>query len=91
LRQCYSDRTSITHRIDVRRYAAQKRRSMAAHASQASGGSGPRTLALFLKLPGPLYRRIFATEWFIERGRQPGRAPVTDLFATLRHDCDART
>lgn len=87
LRSCYSDRASITHRIDVRAYSAQKRRSMAAHASQATGGSGPRTLAFFLKLPGPLYRRVFAAEWFIERGRQPGRAPVTDLFATLRQQC----
>jgi len=88
LRGSYSDRAAITHRIDVRGYTAQKRRSMAAHASQATGGSGPRTLAFFLKLPAPLYRRVFATEWFIERGRQPGRTPVTDLFATLRQDRD---
>jgi LmbE family N-acetylglucosaminyl deacetylase len=84
LRQSYSDRASITHRIDVRGFADQKRRSMAAHASQAAGGAGPRTLALFLKLPGPLYRRVFGAEWFIEARRTPSRPPLTDLFATLR-------
>jgi LmbE family N-acetylglucosaminyl deacetylase len=84
LRQSYSDRAAITHRIDVRRFASAKRRSMAAHASQAGGGAGPRTLALFLRLPGPLYRRVFGAEWFIEAGRRPARPAVADLFASLR-------
>jgi LmbE family N-acetylglucosaminyl deacetylase len=84
MRDSYSDRASITHRIDVRRYADHKRRSMAAHASQAAGGAAPRTLALFLKLPGPLYRRVFGAEWFIEAHRTPSRPPVADLFASLR-------
>ncbi|HST48642.1 PIG-L deacetylase family protein [Jatrophihabitans sp.] len=83
LRHSYSDRTAITHRIDVRRYAGAKRRSMAAHASQATGGDR-RTLALFTRLPGPLYRRVFGTEWFIEAGRPPGSPPLGDLFASLR-------
>jgi LmbE family N-acetylglucosaminyl deacetylase len=83
LRHSYSDRTAITHRIDVRGFVGAKRRSMAAHASQAAGG-GQRTLAFFLKLPGPLYRRVFGTEWFTEAGRTPGRPPVEDLFASLR-------
>jgi LmbE family N-acetylglucosaminyl deacetylase len=81
---CYSDRSSITHRIDVRRYLGPKRQSMAAHTSQASGGSGPRTLAFFLKLPRPIYRRVFGAEWFIERGRTPSSPPVADIFASLR-------
>ncbi len=84
LRDSYSDRASITHRVDVRAFADAKRRSMAAHASQAGGGAGPRTLAIFLKLPGPLYRRVFGAEWFIEVGRTPARPPLTDLFASLR-------
>ncbi|MEO6501551.1 MAG: PIG-L family deacetylase [Jatrophihabitantaceae bacterium] len=84
LRDSYSDGASITHRIDVRAFAGHKRRSMAAHASQAAGGSGPRTLAFFLKLPGPLYRRVFGAEWFIEVGRTPSRPPLADLFASLR-------
>jgi LmbE family N-acetylglucosaminyl deacetylase len=88
LRHSYSDREAITHRIDVRRYAGAKRRAMAAHASQAGGGSGRRTLALFLRLPGPLYRRIFGVEWFIEAGRTPARPPLPDLFASLRRPGD---
>jgi len=84
LRRSYSDRASITHRIDVRGFTEPKRRSMAAHASQAAGGGSPRTLALFLKLPRPLYRRIFGAEWFIEAGRTPVRPPLPDLFASLR-------
>jgi len=83
LRDSYTDGAAITHRIDVRAFAGAKRRSMAAHASQATGGDR-RTLALFLKLPGPLYRRVFGTEWFIEAGRTPGRPPLPDLFASLR-------
>jgi LmbE family N-acetylglucosaminyl deacetylase len=84
MRHSYSDRAVITHRIDVRGFTTAKRRSMAAHASQAGGGTGPRTLSFFLKLPSPLYRRVFGTEWFIEAGRVPGRPPVPDLFASLR-------
>jgi LmbE family N-acetylglucosaminyl deacetylase len=84
LRHSYSDRAAITHRIDVRAFTAAKRRSMAAHASQAGGGSGPRTLAFFLRLPGPLYRRVFGAEWFIEAGRTPARRPLPDLFTSLR-------
>ena len=84
MRHSYSDRTAITHRIDVRSVIDAKRRSMAAHASQAAGGSGPRTLAFFLRLPRPLYRRVFGVEWFIEAGRAPARPPLPDLFASLR-------
>ncbi|MDQ1742298.1 MAG: hypothetical protein QOE23_637 [Pseudonocardiales bacterium] len=83
LRHSYTDRAAITHRIDVRAFTGAKRRSMAAHASQATGGDR-RTLALFLKLPGPLYRRVFGTEWFVEAGREPNRPPLSDLFASLR-------
>ncbi len=83
LRHSYTDRAAITHRIDVRAFTGAKRRSMAAHASQATGGDR-RTLALFLKLPGPLYRRVFGTEWFVETGRAPSRPPLSDLFASLR-------
>jgi LmbE family N-acetylglucosaminyl deacetylase len=87
LRHSYSDRTAITHRIDVRGFTGAKRRSMAAHASQVTGGDG-RTLAVFLKFPRALYRRVFGTEWFIEAGRTPSRPPLPDLFASLRPAAD---
>jgi len=84
MRSAYSDRAEITHRVDVRGQLSQKRASMRAHATQSTGGTGSRTLAFFLRLPGPLYRRVFGTEWFIERGRPPATPAVDDIFASLR-------
>lgn len=58
----------ITHRVDVRQYLDQKRAAMAAHVSQASvDGGADRTLAAFLRMPRPLYRKVFGTEWFRAR------------------------
>jgi LmbE family N-acetylglucosaminyl deacetylase len=59
----------ITHRVDVRRYLDAKRASMAAHASQATADDGDRTLAAFLRMPRPLFRRVFGTEYYVERPR----------------------
>lgn len=84
MRSAYSDRAEITHRIDVRGQLSRKRVAMRAHATQATGGTGSRTLAFFLKLPGPLYRRVFGAEWFIERGRKPSAPPLDDIFTSLR-------
>jgi LmbE family N-acetylglucosaminyl deacetylase len=84
LERAYAPRRSLTHRVDVRRYADRKRASMAAHASQATADTGDRTLAALLRLPRPLYRRVLGREWFIERGRTPGPPLLDDVFATLR-------
>ena len=37
---------------------------MAAHASQATADDGDRTLAAFLRMPRPLYKRVFGTEYY---------------------------
>ena len=80
----YAEPGRITHRVDVRGQAPAKRAAMAAHASQATADEGVRTLAVFLRLPRPVFRRVFGHEWFVERGRDaPGR-PLDDIFATLR-------
>ena len=85
LRQAYTARADITHRVDVRGYLDQKRAAMRAHASQASGGSDTRTLAYLLRLPRPLFRLALGTEWFVEAGRPPGPdGPSDDIFHTLR-------
>ncbi len=68
----YSPGEIITHKVNVRKYAAQKRASMAAHASQASGGDTDRTLAVMLKVPRALYRLVFGTEWYVRRDVPPG-------------------
>lgn len=56
---------AITHRVDVRPYAEAKRASMAAHASQASADDTTRTLAVLTRLPGPAYRLLLGTEYFV--------------------------
>jgi LmbE family N-acetylglucosaminyl deacetylase len=84
LAAAYTPPDQLTHRVDVRGYAAGKRAAMAAHASQATAEEGVRSLALYLRLPPFLYRRVFGYEWFVERGRAPGAALLGDIFATLR-------
>lgn len=85
LRTGFVDPAAITHCIDVRAYADAKRTAMAAHATQTTGSDtgDRRTLAVFLRLPRPIFRRAFGREWFVERGRTPGGRPLTDIFATL--------
>lgn len=80
----YTATSDLTHKVDVRPYLAQKRASMAAHASQATADEGVRTLAMLLKLPRPLYRRVLGHEFFVERGRAPSQPLLDDIFATLR-------
>ena len=77
LRHSYSDRAAITHRIDVRAFAGAKRRSMAAHASQAAGGAvapdpGVLPEAARPALPPGLRRRV------VHRGR-PGTGPAAGV------------
>jgi LmbE family N-acetylglucosaminyl deacetylase len=81
--RAYSATSTITHRVDVRAYSDQKRRSFQAHASQASSDGGARMLGLLLGLPRWLFRRMLGREWYVEHGRTPG-APLDDVFATLR-------
>ena len=55
----------ITHRVDVRPYAESKRASMAAHASQAAADDSTRTLAVLTRIPGPAYRLLLGTEYYV--------------------------
>lgn len=66
LKHGYTAREDITHRLDVAGQAVAKRNALAAHASQRSGGSELRTLALLLRLPQPLFARVLRYEWFRE-------------------------
>ncbi len=79
----YTDHGAITHRVDVREFLDAKRAAMRAHASQAGGDEGVRTLQLLLRLPRPLARRVLGREWFREPGRLPGREPLDDVLASL--------
>jgi LmbE family N-acetylglucosaminyl deacetylase len=82
--RAFSARSEITHRIDVRRYAAAKRAAMRAHASQASADDGAdRTLAAFLRIPRPLYDLVFGREWFVDPSRPTGLPVAHDVFEGL--------
>jgi LmbE family N-acetylglucosaminyl deacetylase len=79
--RAFSPRSAITHRIDVRRYAGQRRASMRAHASQSSAdGGADRALAAFLRIPRPLYDLVFGREWFVDPARAPGLRIARNVF-----------
>jgi LmbE family N-acetylglucosaminyl deacetylase len=79
--RAYSPKAAITHRIGVRRYAAQKRASMRAHASQASAdGGADRTLAAFLRIPRPLFDLVFGREWYVDATRSAGAGVARGVF-----------
>jgi LmbE family N-acetylglucosaminyl deacetylase len=84
LRTAFTPRHELTHRVDVRPHLDLKLRALRAHASQAGADDGVRTLALLLRLPRPLQRRVLGTEWFREVGRVPGGTALDDVFASLR-------
>jgi LmbE family N-acetylglucosaminyl deacetylase len=78
----YSARSEITHRVPVGRYAAAKRASLRAHASQTAADTGAdRTLAAVLRIPRPVYDVVFRWEWYIDREHH---GPVSrDVFEGL--------
>lgn len=80
----YLPKALLEFRVDVRPYLAQKRASLAAHASQATGDDGPRTLAALLKLPAPLFRKMLGHEYFHKASAGAGAQPslLRELFGT---------
>jgi LmbE family N-acetylglucosaminyl deacetylase len=77
-------RAELTHQVDVRRHLDAKRAALAAHASQATGGGSIRTVALLLRLPGPILGLALGREWFRERGRPVASGLLDDVFESLR-------
>jgi LmbE family N-acetylglucosaminyl deacetylase len=70
-------RAAITHRVNVRRYAAQKQAALAAHRTPVDGkGRVSRLFRLAVALPVPLFGWLAGREWFAEPGAAPG--PVLD-------------
>jgi LmbE family N-acetylglucosaminyl deacetylase len=68
-RMAGSPRAAIAHRVNVRRYAAQKQAALAAHSSQHSGtGRAARLMQLLIRLPVPVFRALLGYEWFAEPG-----------------------
>jgi LmbE family N-acetylglucosaminyl deacetylase len=84
VRDLYTAREDLTHRVDVRSVIGAKRAALVAHASQATADSGTRTIALLLRLPRPLLRAVLGAEWFVEVGREPSGRLLDDVFTTVR-------
>ncbi|MFN0028568.1 MAG: PIG-L family deacetylase [Acidimicrobiales bacterium] len=58
--------SDLTHQVDVSAWIEAKRRALSCHASQVTDTS------FFMTLPPELFRDMFGTEWYTERG-----APAT--------------
>ena len=72
VRTAYAPQATITHRIDVRRFARQKRDALAAHRSQIGGGRGARLFELLMLLPPQVFGLVFRHEWFVDPAARPG-------------------
>jgi LmbE family N-acetylglucosaminyl deacetylase len=69
----FTPRAAITHRVNVRRYAAQKQAALAAHRSfLSSGGRSARLARVMVALPVPVFGLLFGREWFIAPGAIAG-------------------
>jgi LmbE family N-acetylglucosaminyl deacetylase len=66
-------RSAITHRVNVRRYAARKQAALAAHRTPVHGkGRSARLFRLAVALPAPVFGLLAGREWFTEPGAGPG-------------------
>jgi LmbE family N-acetylglucosaminyl deacetylase len=73
VRDAYAPRATITHRIDVFRFARQKRDAFAAHRSQiGSSGLAARMFGVLLQLPPQVFGLLFPHEWFVDPALSPG-------------------
>jgi LmbE family N-acetylglucosaminyl deacetylase len=72
-------RSAVTHRVDVRPYAAGKRAALLAHLTPVPrGGRGARFFRLLLRSPLPVFRIVCGTEWFAEPGGRTGELVARD-------------
>jgi LmbE family N-acetylglucosaminyl deacetylase len=72
VRTAYAPRATITHRIDVRRFARQKRDAFAAHRSQIGGGLNARLFGLLMLLPPQVFGLLLSHEWFVDPAAPQG-------------------
>ena len=82
-RNAYTPRARITHRIDVFRFARQKRDAIAAHLSQiGSSGLTERMFGVLLRLPPQAFGLLFPHEWFVDPAVSSGQSGTVrrDIF-----------
>ncbi|MGW3962931.1 PIG-L deacetylase family protein [Amycolatopsis sp. NPDC005003] len=67
LGRAYSPASAITHRFDVRRFAARKQAALAAHVSDVRGsGRLSGVLRVLVWLPAPVFGLVAGREWYAE-------------------------
>lgn len=82
----YTPHDEITHTVDVSPVLAQRRASMAAHATQTTGAPDTvRTLSIFLGLPDDIFAIAFSTEWYVLSERNNSSIPdsIAGLFTVV--------
>ena len=80
MRVGFTPRAAITHRIDVRRFAAQKQAALPAHRTAVHGrGRAAPLFRLLVRLPVPVFGLVAGREWFAEPGARTAR-PVGDVL-----------
>jgi LmbE family N-acetylglucosaminyl deacetylase len=73
MREYGMPQSAITHRVDIRRYAGQKRAALAAHQTEVFGkGRTARLFRVLIRSPLPMFRIACGTEWFAEPGGRTG-------------------
>ncbi len=76
----FTPRAAITHRVNVRECARQKRAALAEHRSFIAGtGRSARLARVLLGLPAPVCGLAFGLEWFAEPGAAAA-APIRDVL-----------
>lgn len=83
VRTAYAPRATITHRIDVFRFARQKRDALAAHRSQIGrSGLAARMFQVLLRLPPQAFGLLFGREWFVDPALSSGSPGLVrrDIF-----------
>lgn len=69
----FSPSAAITHRISVRKYAAQKQSALAMHRSQVHGGGRlAAVMRMLVEMPTALFGLLLGYEWFVEESRNEG-------------------
>ncbi len=83
IRTAYSSRSTITHRIDVRKFADRKQAALACHRSQVYGtGRAAPLLRLLVGLPSPIFGLLLGREWFVDPDAPAGGRVRQGLLET---------
>ncbi len=87
VRTAYAPRASITHRIDVFRFARQKRDAFATHRSQiGTTGLAAQMYGALLRLPPQAFGLLFPHEWFVDPALSRASSGSSGSPGTVRRD-----